>query len=313
MAMITLPSVLGLGLTLTAAAAERGWQWRETTSPHFAVSHEMPWMPPGFIITLEKMHGRLRMDLGMFSPWMAKERIKLFLYKDQKSYLAGEFEPPQWSNGIAIYDMKAVAVPDNPADRKTLQRVISHETTHLLFEGYWKEAGKHPPTWLNKGLAMMEEADVPDRPERLAWFQAMVYATPESLLPLPQFFEINPTKDLSNKDTIGNWYVQAYSLVYFLYRGNSRLQFKNFCSRLRDGKELEDGLWFAYRYRDIKALEKAWRAWLARAEHKKRVDAARAMEAASASGSSAEAEKPRRHNFAPTTITPMKGFKSLRE
>ena len=32
---------------LDAEPKEQGWNWRETTSPHFTVEHEMAWTPPG--------------------------------------------------------------------------------------------------------------------------------------------------------------------------------------------------------------------------------------------------------------------------
>jgi hypothetical protein len=299
-----------LAASLGAAQQERDWTWRETTSPHFNVFHEMPWAPPGFVMNLERMHSRLRMDLGMFSPWMAKERLKLYLYKDSRSYLAGEFEPPTWSNGLALYGLKAVAVPDNP-DRKALMRVIRHETTHLLFEGFWREAGKEPPSWLNEGLAMMEEDEDPNQPEYSPWFQNMVLAKPSSFMPLNRFFALNPAKDLHDRSLVGDWYVQAYSIVYFLYRQHQRLQFKSFCSELRDGKSLEQALWLTYRYHGYPALQKAWLRWRGQADLRNKVEQARSA----ASSASAEEEAKPKEKFAPSSskFSPMKGFKSLRE
>ena len=273
----------------------------------------MPWMPPGFILNLERMHSRLDMDLGMFSPWMAKERIKLYLYKDSHSYVSGEFNPPSWSNGLALFEIKSVAVPDQ-TNRKALMRVISHETTHLLFEGYWHEAGKSPPSWLNEGLAMMEEEESPDHPERAPWFQNMVMAKPGAFLPIAQFFTITPTTDLhDNQESIGNWYVQAFSMVYFLYRGHQtqRLQFKTFCANLRDGKSLEESLWISYRYRNLNTLDKDWRRWLSDPQFRRRVEAALAAEPPEPQ---AEDNKVK-DGFSPgaSKFKPMKGFKSLRD
>ncbi|MCX5793943.1 MAG: hypothetical protein NTY77_00420 [Elusimicrobia bacterium] len=299
---------LMVSASLSAAPKEKGWNWQETTSPHFVVEHEMPWTPPGFVMSLERMHGRLRMDLGMFSPWMAKERIKLYLYKDTPSFLSGEFQPPSWSNGLALYELKAVAVPDNP-DRKALLRVIRHETTHLLFAGFWRDAGKEPPSWLNEGLAMMEEDESPENPERSLWFQNMVLAKPSAWLPMQQFFSLNPTQDLHNSTIVGDFYVQAYSIAYFLYRAHQPLQFKNFCAQLRDGKDVEQSLWLAYRYHGFPALEKDWRRWLGRSDLRHKVEEAQAEtqdqpqpEGRKSTGS-----------FAPSGLKPMRGFKSLRE
>ena len=278
------PFILGACLAFyPSSAAAAAFRWHSTLSPHFEVSHESAWTPPGFVINLEKMHNRLRLDLSMFSPWMAKERLKLYLYHTQASYVAGEFSPPDWSNGIAMYDQKLVAVHDQK-DRKKLFEVISHETTHLLFEGYWAETGQSPPTWLNEGLAMMEEGESALKPERTDWYQAMAYAKPDSFMPLGEFLEKSPTKDLQdNKDKVTAWYIQAYSLVYFLFRQHNKLQFKTLCERLRDGKDLEESLWVVYRYPTGAKFEKAWREWLSSPLHRRKIEALPIAGAGSAS------------------------------
>lgn len=248
-------------LFLLPAAAAAAWDWHTSLSPHFEVRHEHAFMPPGFLMGLERLHGRLRFDLAQFSPWMSRERLKLYLYRDQASYANGEFKPPPWSNGISMYDKRLVAVYDQQ-DRKKLLEVVSHETTHLLFESYWGELGRRPPSWLNEGLAMVEEAEA-RQAEKSDWFRAMAARDPRSFLPLEKVFALSPTGELKRDKTgVEQWYVQSYSLVYFLLRGHSRLQFKSFCGKLRDGVPVEQALWLSYRYRTIPALEKAWRAWL---------------------------------------------------
>ncbi|MBI4425312.1 MAG: hypothetical protein HY554_16400 [Elusimicrobia bacterium] len=259
------PGAIALIAATALAAAPGGGFWNETVSPHFVVRHEAPFLPPGFALRLEKIHNRLRMDLSMFSPWMAKERLKIYLYASRESYAKGEFKPPAWSNGIAFRQQKLVAVHNQPSLQKLVE-VLGHETTHLLFESYWWERGGPPPQWLNEGLAMMEEIDDPRTPERSDWFQAMSLLEPDKAMPVQRFMEIRPTTDLQDQDkeTVSLWYLQAYSLVHFLYREHSRLQFLNFCGRLRDGKELDSALWDVYRYRGAVELDRAWRAWLAK-------------------------------------------------
>lgn len=237
--------------------------WHETLSPHFQVKHQAGFLPPGFVLGLEKIHNRLRMDLSMFAPWVAKERLKLYLYADRKSYVGGEFKPPAWSNGIAFHKERVVAVYDQ-ANRPKLLEIIAHETTHLLFEGYWWENGKPPPQWLNEGLAMMEENDDPRVPEKSEWFQTQALLDPNKTIPFKEFVEIRPTQDMKDqdKDQVSLWYVQAFSLVHFLYREHSRLQFQNFCGMLRDGKEIDEAAWRVYRFRSSEDLDHAWRNWL---------------------------------------------------
>lgn len=260
----------GLLIGPACPQARADWKWHQTISPHFVVSHESAWAPSGFVISLEKMHNRLRRDLAMFSPWMARERLNLFLYAGQETYVKGQFTPPSWSNGIAILDKKAVVVFDQPS-RAKLHEIISHETTHLLFESYWKEAGKTPPSWLNEGLSMMEETDSLGSPEKSEWYRAMAAWPLESVMPMKEFLAINPTQDIKDdKEKVSVWYIQAFSLVFYLYQKHSRLQFKNLCAQLRDGRGIDETMWVVYRYPKLADLEKAWKTWLALPEHRRR-------------------------------------------
>lgn len=265
---------------LLAAPARAGdaWEWKETVTPHFKIEHQDTWLPQGLTIGIEKIHFRLNMDLGMFSPWMSREKIGLYLYRDLQSYVNGEFKPPPWSNGVAIYDKKAVAIPTMKETSQML-RVLSHETTHLLFVSYFREKHRDPPSWVNEGLAMLEEAESPERPQTSQWYQSMVEMDPKKWFPMDQFLAITPTKDLhDNKAEVGEWYVQAYSVTHFLVRKHSRLQFKSFCSALRDGKTSEEALKTVYHYRSIADFQKQWRQWLADPMHKRRVMALAASE-----------------------------------
>lgn len=262
-----------LAARASAAPSEQGWEWRETATPHFLVRHQDTWLPPGLTTGIERIHFRLGMDLGTFSPWMAKEKINLYIYRDLQSYVAGEFSPPPWSNGVAIYDKKAVAIP-SMATTPQMLRVLAHETTHLLFVSYFQEKHRQPPSWVNEGLAMLEEADSPERPQTSQWYQSMVAMDPDKWFPIDDFLEINPTKDLhDNKSQVAEWYVQAYSMTHFLVRRHSRLQFKNFCSLLRDGKTSAEALVLAYHFRSTADFNHQWRLWLNDPTHKRRVDA----------------------------------------
>lgn len=266
-------AVLCLAGSASAAKDGQGWEWRQSNTPHFIINHQTSWLPPGFTMGVEKAHARLRMDLGAFSPWMAKEKINLYVYQDQQSYLAGEFAPPQWSNGLAIFERKAVALPAMKDPRKLLS-VMAHETTHLLFQSYWKEAKREPPSWINEGLAMVQEAESADRPETGVWYQQMTLVDPKKFPDLESFFEVSPMKDLHNDQAaVGEWYIQAYSVTYFLLRKHSRLQFKSFCGALRDGKPVADALWSNYRYKKVSDLDKKWRQWLADPMHARKVAA----------------------------------------
>jgi hypothetical protein len=259
--MVPKAAYIALFACFLAAGARAAWAWHDALTPHFQIKHEEPFMPPGFTIGLEKIHSRLRLDLAMFSPWMSKERLKLFVYATKDSYVRSEFQPPDWSNGIAMYSQRTVLVYEQAKKEKLLQ-IIAHETTHLLFEGYWGEVGKQPPQWLNEGLAMLEETDA-EHPERGDWFGAMVNM--EKVMPLQELFKLTPTQDLAqkgDKEAVDVFYTESYALVYFLFRTHTKLQFKSFVAELRDGSPVEAALWKTYRYHSLAEFDKAWRSWL---------------------------------------------------
>ena len=268
--------IFAVALAAQAGAAppvQRGWEWRETLTPHFRVLHQSTWLPPGLTMGLEHINFRLRMDLGMFSNLSGKDRANIYLYKDMQSYVRGEFAPPPWSNGVAVYDKNAVAVP---AQKQTsaLLHVLAHENTHLIFVRYFREGHRDPPSWVNEGLAMLEEADSPDKPETSQWYQNMAAMDQRRWFPMDRFFELSPTKDLhDDKDLVAAFYVQAYSITHFLVRKHSHLQFKSFCDKLRDGQSVGDALRLAYQYRSVQDFEKQWRSWAADPSHKRRVAA----------------------------------------
>ncbi|HEX4047737.1 MAG TPA: peptidase MA family metallohydrolase, partial [Elusimicrobiota bacterium] len=281
--------ILAFALAGSAAAApfqssDRGWDWRETLTPHFRILHQSIWLPPGLTMGIEHINFRLRMDLGMFQNFESNERVNVYLYKDLQSYVHGEFSPPPWSNGVAIYDKNAVAIPGMEHTYQML-RVLAHENTHLIFVKYFREAHVDPPSWVNEGLAMLEEADSPDKPETSVWYQNMVAMSPRSWFPMDEFLRINPTRDLhDDKTLVANFYVQAYSVVNFLVRTHSHLQFKEFCDHLRDGQTAAEALRLAYHFRDTAEFERRWRSWLADPIHKRRVDALTAAQRAQSDG-----------------------------
>lgn len=241
--------------------AEEGW--RLTRTPHFVVRHQARTLPKGLPLSLEKIHSHLKMDLAAFAPWMSKERVNLYLYANRESYLAGEFDPPGWSNGITFYDRRIVAVYDQSDNRSKLLEVTAHEMAHLFFEGYFGEKGLKPPQWLNEGLAMLEESR--DRREAASslWYQASRNLLDRGVLPMQDFLEVQPRPGDKNREAVSLWYVQAYSAVYYLCRVKSRVQFQLFAAKLREGRSVEQALRSAYGFPSLSRFEREWKKWLA--------------------------------------------------
>ncbi len=239
--------------------------WRKAGLPHFELRLERTIPLSGLSLDLERLHNRLRLDLGPLAPWLDKEKIGVYLYASSASYHSGEFAPPAWSNGLALADKRAVVAYEQ-RDRRKQSRVLSHEATHLLFERYFAEgkaAGTarppQPPLWLDEGLAMlMEDATgfTSDADEKSVWSAALrVY---KDYPGLDEFLKFSPSAE-ADAGKIEVWYVEAYGLTRFLFREHPRGQFKTFCERLREGKDLQAALWSAYGYQTLPAFENAWR------------------------------------------------------
>ena len=233
-------------------------QWHLKTSPHFEIYHESSWSPGSVSLELERLYGKLRLNVSMFAPWMVKEKTKIYIYKDQASYLNGEFNPPKWSKGLAYFSKKTVVVYDT-GDIVKLRAVTAHELSHLYFESFYGEYLKYPPQWLNEGLAVMME-DL-SYTELSPWSQALKYFPKEKVEPLEDFFKVN-LEQLDSDAQIGYWYLESFGVVSYLFRPNMRIQFMNFCSILRKGEPLNTALWKFYRLNGPVGMEKPWRSWL---------------------------------------------------
>jgi hypothetical protein len=101
------------------------------------------------------------------------ERVNIYIYPDEQAALklteriwaVGHADPvPLKGEGVVI-----VAVPDDLEASLNLERLIPHELTHILV---YQATGDHysqVPTWLNEGLAVMNQGQPdPDFPAVLA-------------------------------------------------------------------------------------------------------------------------------------------------
>lgn len=259
---VLLMQLLSAAFFICAGEANAGTaasSWRIKSSPHFEVLHESAWSPSAIILELETMFSTMRLNMGMFAPWMAAEKIKIYVYARQNSYLNGEFAPPKWSKGLA-YPAKKIVVVYDTGDAIKLKAVLAHELAHLYFEGYFSEKLKYPPQWLNEGLAVYMEDVV--FPQGGPWRRALPYFAPERRLAFNVFSEAKPDQ-LGSDARISDWYLQSFAMLTYLYRPHMRLQFKNFCDALRGGDPVDAALWKHYRITDGADLFKKWEAWLA--------------------------------------------------
>jgi len=250
--------VLFFSPAASSASGGRAASWHLKTSPHFKVYHEANWSPNSITLELERLYGKLRMNVSMFAPWMVREKTKVYIYRNRRTYLSGEFHPPKWSKGLAYFSTKTVVVYDS-GDIAKLRAVLAHELTHLYFESFYGEKLKNPPQWLNEGLAVMME-DL-SHPGEGPWSSALKYFPDKNIIPLWRFFKVK-TNQLGSDTQVGHWYMEAFGVVSYLFRPHMRIQFKNLCSLLRKGEKLDSVLWKVYRIKNSAEFDRVWRNWL---------------------------------------------------
>ncbi len=252
--------IILLFLSISSISAE---EWKIKSSPNFVLYYEGKWTPDSIMIELEKIFAKMRLNVSMFAPWMTKQKANIYIYANQNNYLKGEFSPPTWSKGLAIYNKKAVVVYDM-GNQEKLKATLAHELTHLYFESFFYEKLKSPPQWLNEGLAVyMEDLSYDGEGP---WKRALRYTMPEKYIKFDTFFKTT-VDQLESSEKISNWYLQSYGIVAYLYRSNKRLAFKNFCDLVREKYDINKNLWDAYRYKKASELEIEWKKWLIQSLH----------------------------------------------
>ncbi|MBI4425505.1 MAG: hypothetical protein HY554_17370 [Elusimicrobia bacterium] len=241
---------LSLGAPAARADAEASWASQETL--HFAISHERLGFSRGDHNRIDRIYEALQPELWRLVPWMSQEKTRIYLYKDQESYLQGRFKPPAWSGGLFLVsaEEKALALYE-PVDTE----VAAHELTHLYLHTYFREKERSPPPWLDEGLAAMlqnEALGLPDPRDK-----GPVLSSP---LPVKDLLRSRPESD-APRAWVGAWYQQAHSVVRFLRRAHIEESFAELCGRIRKGEDAGSALKGVYGYADLAAFEAAWLAW----------------------------------------------------
>lgn len=133
--------------SLVEGGMDRGY------SSRFSISHDVetrPALADEILEVLEEAYNRVGSDLSHFPP--ARIPVILYTRKDYRSVT----NSPGWSAGL--YDGK-IRLPVGGATEVSplLKAVLYHEYTHVVVH---ELTAGHCPTWLNEGLAELEERKV---------------------------------------------------------------------------------------------------------------------------------------------------------
>lgn len=227
---------------------------RSVRSSHFVVHHEEPLAPAGVLNVLEGLHGKLLLDLGVFSPWAYNQPLSVYLYRDAESYRSRGALAPYVKAHIRVMDKEVYGFmsPD-------FQRVMAHELGHLYFSQFFLAQSTAPPLWLNEGVASLMEWDYGLEGDRDAMDH---FLRLKGTIPFNEFLAYSyQHAGPHDGEKVGLWYNQAQSVTRYLLRGHGPSSFYKFCDGLRQGRSLDDSLRTAYGMTipDSAVLERLWR------------------------------------------------------
>lgn len=239
--------------------------WYRITTPHFEIYNEGKWQIQSLQMEVEKIYSLLKMNLSSFSPWMTKEKTKIYIFKDYDSYIKSEFKPPEWSKGLCFHKKRTIVVYYRK-DIEDLSTTLIHELTHLYFEDFFIRKMKGPPVWLNEGFAVYMESLY--KSDKSPWNISLFSFPPDKIVKFNTFTKID-VNQLKSDDEIAFWYLQSFGMVKYLYTVFGKPAFYKFNIELANNTDIEKALWNIYRISDWEIFEKRWFDWLSKIKNNK--------------------------------------------
>jgi hypothetical protein len=256
-------SAMALACLLVFHRSSRAEPWREVRSKHFRVFYvEGTGFAQSVLNWAEIYYAQIRFELGLDhvvqrdrTLWQWDQRCRIYLFPSRQGYLQAT-EAPRWSSGAANYHRRVVYSFIGAA--KFLESVLPHELAHLLFREFVGFENPEVPRWLDEGVAQYAEAD-----RREAALTVMQQGVIQG-----RYLSLDDLSRLAVNTAHGGvaqtFYAQAATLVHFLIHQYGAHRFIEFCSKLRDGYDLERALSFATSssLQSLGDLEAAWRQFL---------------------------------------------------
>lgn len=243
-------------------------EYNERKSMHFIVYHDKS-VDRSFINKLisksEEAYKSIANDLHFFrdEPWVFDHRAIIYVYKDKQEYLA-KTGMPAWSYGAASPHKKEVYTFDGAW--QVFKYVLMHELTHLIFREY-VGLRADVPLWLDEAAAVyMEQKSY--RSQRAARVKDLLK---NNYIPIGKLFSqshqslhTTPGIDgsLQGNDFVEAFYLESFSVLYFLIKRWDRFKFNMLCKKLRKGVPFEKAFFDTYRMvKDYNHLEKKWKEY----------------------------------------------------
>lgn len=189
---------------------------------------------------------RLARDTGAY----LEQPVAVYVYASSKELRDAMLYPQEWTGGLAFPAYGIVAIGVELANLAWGKRAIAHEMAHLLTYQMTSNPYAGIPTWLDEGLSMYAEGDLP-----IDFKSSLAKAISEDSLISVQTISSNfPT----NVEEAMLSYAESYSVVEFLIDRYSKEKMLHLLSIFKQGSSYDDALLGAYGF-DTAGLEDLWR------------------------------------------------------
>ncbi|MFH1189725.1 MAG: peptidase MA family metallohydrolase [Candidatus Omnitrophota bacterium] len=229
--------------------------WQELKGEHFEVFYlEDAKFAQDVLTKAERYYERIASDLGYSrydNFWQWDKRAKIYVYRTHEEFLKATGKK-SWIYGTAIYSERKII--SYRWSQGFLDVLLPHELSHLIFRDFVGFKGA-VPLWLDEGVSQWEETN------KRKWAEYTVKKLIRSgnYIPLAELTRLSSGSE--NDFTVSaKLYSQAVTLVGYLIGKYGSDKFAQFCRGLRDGKNVDEALAYAYvdSIRNITELEKGW-------------------------------------------------------
>jgi hypothetical protein len=249
-----------LVFTFVSVTDAEGTEWRESKSTHFIIYYQSK-ADDAFVRKLtsvaEGYYNRIAEDLGFnrFNFWLWDKRAKIYIYDDAASFQKATGQPG-WAVGVSIPQDKVIRSFIGQKD--FYDSVLAHEMSHIIFREFIGFDNPAIPLWLEEGVAGYQQKT------KIAEGRAALRRALDKGI-FMRLDKLNRITDLQKEDdfVVNLFYTESLGVVDYLISEFGRDKFVIFCRKLRDKRDFSQALNSAYHFKDIEALDAAWRANLA--------------------------------------------------
>jgi len=236
-------------------AAAQAQQWNTSKSTHFVVYYKNA--PQEFIEDVkdkaEGYYQDITSALGFlrFDFWLWDNRASIYIYDNADDYQSGTGQPA-WSAGASMPRDKVIYA--FLTEDGFFNITLPHEIGHIIFREFVGFDNPAVPLWIDEGVAAYQEAM-----QKGGLRGSLETAFRQGrLMPLVELGRVNP-HNMADTAQVELFYAESVSVINYLIRHFGKDDFVSFCQALRDRRDLEKALSYAYSLKSIRELENGWR------------------------------------------------------